>query len=440
MTKSNDTMPLFWVPTSYFTMAVAYMTLTSVSAIMFKNMGMDNATAAEYASYLLLAYTIKPLFAPFVEMYRTKKFFVVASQFVLSAGFALVGFSLSVPNFVIVVMVVFWVMSFIGAIQDIAADGVYVTTLKASEQAKYCGVQSLSWSIGPIVATGLMVSLSGYLHDYFGHDAAKTGRDWIDAWRVVFFIFSGMTLLMALYHWKVLPEGAKAQHTPDSPTDAVRTLLKTFITFFQKKDIWLLIAFAFLYRLSQGLLDKIGPFFMMDSVETGGLALSNMQLGAINGTYGFIAFLAGSLIGGAFVARRGLKSTLFILCCAINIPNITYLVLSIYLPEQYWLIAGVVGVEKFFFGFGAVGHMIYMMQQLAPGPFKTAHYAFGTGLMGLCMMLTGLVSGHIQVAMGYTEYFIFVLFATIPSFLICWFAPFNIDPEHEEESLQQSSV
>ena len=419
--------PLLWVPTGYFTMALTYVTLTNVTAIMFKNMGMDNGKAAEYASYLILAYTIKPLFAPFVEMYKTKKFFVLCSQLIISIGFFVVAFAMKLPNYMTILLALFWLLSFIGATQDIASDGVYVTSLDRKSQSLFCGIQSLSWNIGPIVATGGLVYLSGFLHsNFFHHDAKIFGADWVDAWQIIFFIVAGVTLLMAAWHARVMPKGAKAENTPKTFHDALHILWDAFVTFFQKKDIWLMVAFAFLFRLSIGFLEKVGQFFMVDPLEKGGLGLNNEMLGIIYGTYGLIAVLAGSLLGGFFVARRGLKPTLFLLCCAVNIPNITFLLLSIYQPSSLTLIAAGVVIEKFSFGFGSVGFMIYLMQQLAPGKYTTTHYAFGTGLMGLCMMVTGVISGHLQQMLGYTHYFIFVMAATIPSFIVCWLAPFNI--------------
>jgi PAT family beta-lactamase induction signal transducer AmpG len=411
--------PLLWVPTGYFTMALAYVMLTSVTAIMFKNLGMDNGKAAEYASYLILAYTIKPLFAPVVEMYRTKKFFVLIMQLVLAAGFGAVALAMSLPGYMAVLMVLFALLSFVGATQDIASDGVYVTSLDSRSQSLYCGIQSLSWNIGPIVASGGMVYLSGWLHSHYVHD-------WTAAWQIVFFLVAGITLAMTVWHWRVMPEGSRAQDAPPSLGAAWHILKDAFITFFQKRDVWLMIGFAFLFRLSIGLLEKIGPFFMVDPVDKGGLGLSNELLGIVYGTYGLAAVLLGSLLGGIFVAKRGLKPTLFILCCAVNIPNVTFLLMSIYQPSDLVLIGLGVTVEKFFFGFGSVGFMIYLMQQLAPGKYTTTHYAFGTGLMGLCMMVTGLVSGHLQQLLGYVHYFWFVMAATIPSFLITWYAPFHL--------------
>jgi PAT family beta-lactamase induction signal transducer AmpG len=418
--------PLLWVPTGYFTMALAYVMLTSVTAIMFKNLGMDNGKAAEYASYLILAYTIKPLFAPVVEMYKTKKFFVICAQLTIALGFAGVGMAMALPSYMVLLVFLFTVLSFIGATQDIASDGVYVTSLDSRAQSLYCGIQSLSWNIGPIVASGGMVYLSGWLHThYFHHDPAVFGPDWIDAWRIIFFIVAGITLLMAAWHWKNMPDGARAENAPTSVGAAGRILWDSFVTFFQKRDVWIMVAFAFLFRLSIGLLEKIGPFFMVDPVAKGGLGLSNELLGIVYGTYGLAAVLLGSLLGGMFVAKRGLKPTLFLLCCAVNIPNVTFLLMSIYQPSSVLWISIGVSVEKFFFGFGSVGFMIYLMQQLAPGKYTTTHYAFGTGLMGLCMMVTGMVSGHLQQWLGYVNYFWFVMAATIPSFLVTWFAPFH---------------
>jgi MFS transporter, PAT family, beta-lactamase induction signal transducer AmpG len=429
--------PLLWVPTGYFTMALGYVMLTSVTAIMFKNLGMDNARAAAYSSMLIFAYTAKPLFAPIVEMYRTKKFFVLCMQVLIALGFAGAGLAMSMPNWMVLMLSLFVLMSFIGATQDIASDGVYVTSLDTRTQALYCGVQSLSWNVGPIVASGFLVYLSGRLHtEVFHHDPKVFGPEWMDAWRVIFFIVAAIVLLMAVWHARVMPDGARAENTPTNLRGAGHILWDSFVTFFQKRDVWKMVAFAFLFRVSIGMLEKIGPFFMVDSAAKGGLGLSNEQLGIIYGTWGLIAVLVGSLLGGMFVAKRGLKRTLFILCCAVNIPNLTFLALSIALPSDAWTIAAGVIVEKFFYGFGSVGYMIYLMQQLAPGKYTTTHYAFGTGLMGLCMLVTGIISGVLQEYLGYVSYFVAVMIATIPSFLATWFAPFHHDDGMGSDSVK----
>jgi PAT family beta-lactamase induction signal transducer AmpG len=220
---------------------------------------------------LILAYTIKPLFAPFVEMYRTKKFFVLCAQVLIGLGFAGVALAMGLPDYMRDAAAVL-VMSFIGATQDIASDGVYVTSLDSRAQSLYCGVQSLSWNIGPIVASGFLVYLSGRLHtDVFHHDPRAFGPAWMDAWRVIFFIVAGITLLMALWHARVMPEGAaRGKHARRSARRLGILLRDSFVTFFQKRGVWKMVAFAFLFRLSIGFLEKIGPFFMVDPAPRAG--------------------------------------------------------------------------------------------------------------------------------------------------------------------------
>lgn len=419
--------PYTWVPSSYFTMALTSMVLTSSTAIMFKNFGWENAQAAQLSSLLLFVYTIKPLFSPIVEIYKTKKFFVLCAQIVIGIGFMCAALILPLQNSTPLLIALFVLISFFGATQDIASDGVYVTSLNSKAQSFYCGVQSLSWNIGPIVASGGLVYLSGWLHgNYFQHEGGVAGSGWIESWRVVFLIVGTTVLTMATWHSIVMPDGAVSENRQQSVKGAISVVRESLNTFIRKPNVWTMIAFAFFFRSSVGLLEKTGPFFMVDPVAQGGLGLSNESLGIIHGTYGLSAFLFGSLIGGVFVTRTGLRpGVLLLLSCAVNFPGVTFLLMSIYQPSSLLLIGLGVVVEKFFFGFGAVGYMIYLMQQMAPGKYPTTHYAFGTALMALSMMVTGIISGHLQQTMGYVKFFSFVMLATIPSFLFTWLAPFN---------------
>lgn len=406
-------------------MGTIYMTVTLVTTVMYKNLGMTEEQAAFWASALGFPYVVKFLWAPLLEMFKTKKFFVVTMQLGIALAFALAGAALELPSFLLVTLALFFIAGTFGATQDIAADGVYVTALDRQQQARFTGFQSLCWSIGPIFASGVLVRFSGTFHD--------RGMAWSSAWQLICLMIAGTLVLLALYHAKFMPTGARASDAPASASEAMRTMAETFRSLFRKRGIWLMLSFAFLYRFGQGLLDKMGPLFMMNDRDQGGLGLSNQLLGDINGTYGMVGMLVGGLLGGFFVARRGLSSKiLFFLCCMMNVPNATYIYLGSVQPDSLVFIGTVVIAEKFGFGFGAVGHMIYMMQQLAPGKYKTAHYAFGTALMGFCMMATGMASGYIKNWLGessYVPYFWFVMIATIPSFIVTWYAPFHIDDE-----------
>ncbi len=419
VTPSRHRHPLLWVPTSYFAMGTVYVTVTLVTTTMYKNLGLSVKEAALYASSLALPYTIKPLWAPLLEMYATKKFFVVGMQLVCAAAVAAAALALGMDDIIAATMACFWVLGFAGSTQDIANDGVYVTTLSPKDQARYTGFQGMCWNFGPIFANGVLITLSGIFY--------RNGMGYPAAWRIVLFIIAAIMLLASVHHLKFLPPGARAENTPRNPREIVATFWDSLVTFFRKPGVWMMIAFSFLYRTSQGFLDKIGPLFMIDERSSGGLGLQNDVFGFINGTVGTAGFILGALLGGLYVSRKGLKPVLFLLCIAINVPNATYLVLGYLRPDDIVLVGSLVTLEKFWFGFGSVGHMLYMMQQLAPGPYQTAHYAFGTALMGLCMMLAGMASGFVyEAAGGYVPFFYFVMVATIPSFVVTWLAPFHV--------------
>jgi PAT family beta-lactamase induction signal transducer AmpG len=416
--------PLGWVPTSYLAMGLVYVTVGSVANILLKNVGLSNEQAAFWSSLLGLPYIIKPLWAPVLELRRTKKFFVVLMQLVLAALVAGAGLALLLPGraFVAPLLGLLALAAFAGATQDIGSDGLYVTTLDARAQARFTGVQSMCWNLGPILAMGVLVRASGTLHERLG--------DWRLPWTIILCVIAALVGALGLWHAWRLPTGAPASAGVGAAPlgaagaeTAARTFARAFATFFAKPQVARMIAFAFCYRLGMGLLDKMGPLFMIDAREHGGLGLSNQLLGDINGTFGTGAFIAGSALGGLFVARRGLRRALLPLCLCLNVPNLTFLYLSHALPESRTVITAVVTVEKLGWGVGAVGHMIYMMQQIAPGPFKTAHYTFATAFMGLCMIATGMVSGALQHALGYPSFFVVVLLAAIPSIAVTLLAP-----------------
>ncbi len=419
--------PFWWVPTAFLSMGIGYIVLTNVTSIMFKNLGMDNGRAAEYASYFILAYTIKPLFSPIVEMYRTKKFFVVAAQFGIGIGFGAAALAMSLPSYIPALIAIFWVISFLGSTQDIATDGVFITALDRRMQSLFSGVQSLSWNCAPVIASGGLVYLSGRLHGHFLAQGASGDAAWVSAWQIVFAVLAAGCLVFPFWHLRAMPDGAHAVDTPDSLRSAGRVMKDTFVTFFRKPGVGRMIVFLLFYQSSVGLLEKTGPFFMVDPVARGGLGLDNQLLGLIYGVYGLAAVLGGSVLGGVLVSRYGVKRTLFYACIALNVPNVTFLLMALYRPESLAVIAVGVMIEKFFYGFGLVAFVVYMMQQVAPGRYMTAHFAFATGLKGLGMMLTGMVSGHLQLALGYQMFFGVMMLASIPSFLATWFAPFPND-------------
>lgn len=429
----NSHNPISWVPTVYFAMGLPFVVLNMVSVLMFKGLGIGDAQIALWTSLIMLPWTLKFLWSPFLEMFRTKKFFVVLTQTVTGIGFALVALALHLPAFFAVSIGLLAVIAFSGATHDVATDGVYMSELDKQQQAKYIGWQGAFYNIAKIVASGGLVWLAGWLLKYFGGVEGATAEvrheATVQAWMCVMLALATVMLLLAVYHLRMLPSGGAAATETKSVRETLEKLQSVIKDFFQKRHIWYYISFIILYRLAEGFVMKIVPLFLKAERSAGGLGLNEQQIGLYYGTYGAAAFVLGSLLAGYYISHRGLRKTLFSLCCIFNLPFVAYTLLAIYQPENGMLIGGAIVLEYFGYGFGFVGLTLFMMQQVAPGKHQMAHYAFASGIMNLGVMLPGTVSGYVSDFLGYESFFIFTLFATIPAFLVTWFVPFTYADE-----------
>ena len=420
MSDNKSINPICWVPTVYFAMGLPFVALSMVSVLMFSDMGVSNAQIAFWTSLIMLPWTLKPLWSPFLEMFKTKKYFVVATQMVTGVAFGLVALSLPLPDFFCYAIAFMGVIAFSGATHDIAGDGVYLTELNATMQAKYIGWQGAFYNLAKILTNGGLVYLAGSLKDSIGI---------VHAWMVIMGICAAIMVVLSLYHVRMLPSGGAASGDVRTVKDAMHMLWEVIRTFFQKKYIVWYICFIILYRFAEGFVMKIVPLFLKAGRDVGGLGLTEQEIGIYYGTFGAAAFVLGSLLGGYYISARGLKKTLFSLCCVFNLPFMAYTLLAIFQPQSAPLIGGAIVLEYFGYGFGFVGLTLFMMQQVAAGPHQMAHYAFASGIMNLGVMLPGMMSGYVSDWLGYKLFFIFVLVAAIPAFLMTWFVPFT----HEDK-------
>lgn len=407
--------PVTWIPTVYFAMGLPFVVLNMVTVLMFKGLGISDAKITFWTSLIMLPWTIKPFWSPFLEMFKTKKYFVVLTQITSGVMFGLVAFSLHLPDFFCYSIALLAVIAFSGATHDIATDGIYMTELSKEEQAKYIGWQGAFYNLAKIIATGGLVYLAGYL-------IGKVGQ--VNAWMIIMGSCGAIMLLLGFYHVRMLPSGGATAQIKDF-RDTMRELFGVILSFFEKKYIWWYILFIILYRFAEGYVMKIVPLFLKASVEEGGLGLTEQQIGLYYGTFGAAAFVLGSFLAGYFIAHRGLRKTLFTLCCIFNLPFAVYPVLAVWQPSDPLLIGSAIIFEYFGYGFGFVGLTLFMMQQIAPGKHQMAHYAFASGIMNLGVMIPGMMSGFLSDWLGYKDFFIYVLIATIPAFLITWFIPFT---------------
>ena len=395
-----------WIPSLYFSQGLPYVIVMTVSVVMYKNLGVSNTDIALYTSWLYLPWVIKPLWSPLLDLYRTKRFWIVSLQFFVGAALALVAVSLPGPFFFRGSLAVFWLLAFGSATHDIAADGFYLFALPAPQQAAFVGVRSTFYRLATIAGQGGLVFLAGYLQEATGGVAR--------AWAWVFLLAAAYFVLAGLYHWLVLPR-PPADLPTAGPTRLLAGWWSVFAAFFRKKDIGIILGFLLLYRFAEAQLLKLVTPFLLDARSAGGLGLTTQQVGLVYGTIGISALTLGGLAGGYVISRHGLKRMLWPMILAMYAPNVIFILLALLQPGGLPVVGAALAVEQFGYGFGFTAYLLYMML-VADGAHRTAHYAICTGFMALGMMLPGMAAGWIQEKLGYLNFFIWVCVATLPSF------------------------
>jgi MFS transporter, PAT family, beta-lactamase induction signal transducer AmpG len=417
--------PWAWVPSLYFAQGIPYVVVMTVSVVMYKRLGISNTDIALYTSWLYLPWVIKPLWSPLVEMFRTKRYWIVVLQALLGVSLAGIAFTLPTSAFFQLTLGVFWLMAFASATHDIAADGFYMLALPQHQQAAFVGVRSTFYRIAMITGQGILVMLAGVLEQY-GFLSIAPGTIPL-AWAATFGLLSAIFLTFFLYHSFVLPYPPDDRARRGAPLAApepgagsaspFQEFVNIFALFFKKPRIGATLAFLLLYRFAEAQLVKLVSPFLLDARATGGLGLTTTEVGFVYGTVGVLALTVGGLLGGYVVSRQGLKFWLWPMVLIIHLPDLAFVFLSQVQPTNFLVINAAVATEQFGYGFGFTAYMLYMIL-VAEGEHKTAHYALCTGFMALGMMLPGLFSGALQEAIGYRHFFLWVILSTIPGFVV----------------------
>ena len=400
--------PITWVPSVYFGMGLPYVALSLVSVLMFTDLGVGKEQVTFWTSLLVLPWSLKPLFSLVMELFGTKRQYIYLTEAISALMFGLVCLALPLPSFFSIAIALMGVLAISGSVHDIAGDGVYMQELSPAEQGQFAGWQGAFYNLAKILTNGGLVYLAGYLSKTMGLEKA---------WMIIMAICAALMLVLALYHMRSLPrEKARERRSAE---ESWKELVEVFVSFFAKKHIYLYLIFIFLYRLGEGLAMKIAPIFLKDAIDKGGIALSNENYGLIYGTAGTIAFILGSILS---------------LVCIFNIPFAVYLLLALFQPSSLWWIGTGIVFEYFSYGFGFVGITLFMMQQIAPGKYQMAHYAFANSLMNLSVMVPGMLSGKLAAVFGYQTFFIIVLLVTLPAILMALRLPFahSVAPQGEK--------
>lgn len=410
--------PWVWLPTVYFAEGMPYIVVMTVSVIMYKRLEISNTEIAFYTSWLYLPWVIKPFWSPLVELFKTKRWWIVAMQLFIGAGLAGVAFTLPTSFFFQGSLAFLWLLAFSSATHDIAVDGFYMMGLNENQQAFFVGIRNTFYRLAMITGQGILVILAGFLESSLLLGNPENGDNIPLAWAFTFAVVSLMFVLFAVYHKFFLPRPDEdIEKASESFKKTIAGFAETFKAYFVKKEIWTILGFLLLYRLGEAQLVKMASPFLLDPIEVGGLGLSTGQVGFVYGTIGIIALMVGGISGGWLAAKYGFNKMLWIFVCSINLPNLVYVYLSYVQPTNYYLVISAVAAEQLGYGLGFTAYTLFMLY-VSAGQYKTAHFAFSTGIMALGMMLPGMASGWLQEMLGYQHFFVWVMICTIPGFIM----------------------
>lgn len=423
--------PWLWVPTLYFAEGIPYVLVNNVSLVMFKNLGVPNGELALYTSLLYLPWVIKPLWSPFVDVLKTKRWWILSMQVVMTVCFAMVALSLvcfggnaaGIGGVFAVSLILFYITALASATHDIAADGFYMLALDSHRQAQFVGIRSTFYRIATVFGQGVLVMVAGVLERSMESVPA--------AWSVTLLVSATVFALMTMWHTWSLPAPSVdgLRDTARTGKGLLKELASSFVTFFRHKGVWLAILFMLLFRLPEAFSVKMLSPFMLDSVQGGGLGLDTASVGLVYGTVGVIALTIGGILGGLAAGRWGLRKMLMPMALSLALPCAVYLVMALVQPTSLWFVGACIAFDQFGYGFGFTAYMLYMIW-FSRGEFETSHYAICTAFMALSMMLPGMVAGFLQESLGYVGFFWMVMACCVATVLVTASAARKVEPEY----------
>jgi PAT family beta-lactamase induction signal transducer AmpG len=411
----KDNKPWYWIPFLNFASGFPYAIIISVSVIMYKNLGIANEDIGVYTSLLYLPWVIKPLWSPFIDLYATKRKWFLAMQLVIAIAFLIVGLTIPMNHFFMLSLALFWVAAFASASNDVASDGFYMLALEKEQQSFFLGIRSTFYRLSMLTANGIIVILGGFLEQKFG-DKSK-------AWSYTMIVVALIMAFLTIYNFFTTP---KVEENTEAEVIHKASFGEVFATFFQKKQIGLVLAFILLFRLGESQLLKMLTPFLIDEKAKGGMGLTTEDVGIIYGTFGVAALVVGGILGGIAISKGGLRKWMLPMFLAMHLPIIGFVLLAHFHPTSVHYIYATVIAEQFGYGFGFAAFMMYLIY-VAEGESKTSHYSIATGFMALGMMLPGMASGFIQQYLGYGNFFIWVFCATIPGLILSQFLKYPAD-------------
>lgn len=417
-----------WTLTTYFAEGLPFSIVHQVSAELFTSFNTSLAAIA-YTSLFGLAWNTKFVWSPLVERYGTLRRWIVILELLIGAVMIAVA-SRAGQGDIRAVTIALVAVAFLGATQDVAVDGYYLSALQKPAQASLSGMRVGAYRVALLVGKSGLVALAGFT-----------------SWRTSFLAAGGVMIALAAIHRALLRplRGARDGEAPARDGEAaepraadrnpyrspaapprderansaekasdLRTFADSFASFLKKPRVAVIIAFVVLFKAGDALLFNMSVPFMKS------LGLDTDMRGLLSAP-SLIASVAGTTLGGIWIRRSSLARALMPIATlqALAIPLYTALAIA---RPSFAVIAAVVSVEQLIAGFGNAALLVFLMRA-SEGPHKTAHFAIGSAFMTIPMTLVGLVSGDLAQSLGFARFFLVAFLIAIPGALLARVAP-----------------
>ena len=410
--------PWLWVPTLFFMQGFPGVLIMGVIGLMYNNFDIPVAQITFYTGIMVLPWTIRPLWASFIDIFFTKRAWIVSMQLIMGVCFVALGLSMQAQHYFVLSVAVGIFAGFIAATHDIASDGMYVLMLRDDQQSFFLGIQSSAYSIGKMMASGAIVMFSGYLYNIY--------KQYHSAWEYAMMLAGVICILFGVYHAIMLPRERNKHGAKHTIKNIFVDYIIVFREFLKIEKLLLVVLFMFFYRIGQVFLETMLPIFMTSPLNTGGLGLSNEFTGFAYGVVASIAIVFGGLTGGWVIYRRGISNSIWMMFVSMNITHLLYIVLAYFQITNQVIVTGVIVVEQFTSSFAFAAYYLILMYCVRDSEYKTAHFAFFNALMMLTIMLPKMFCGWIQEMLGYSGFFEFVILMIIPGIFVV--RALKIDP------------
>lgn len=411
-----------WIPTLYIAEGLPNVIVTAIAVVVYMQMGLTDSEIGLYTGWMGLPWIIKPLWSPFVDLVKTKRWWILFTQMLLGSSLAGIAFTIETDFWLQGTLFFFFLMAFSSATHDIAADGYYMLELDEHNQAWFVGIRNTFYRLAVIFGNGVLVPIAGLLQKIYPDHEAFT-------WSLIFYGVAALFIAIWLYHAFIMPR-PESDVTRDTSASEIVKGLKTMLLAFIHKMPWRSLIYGILFilffRFPEALLNAMSKTFLTRPLESGGLGLSLEQYGFSYGTVGLVGLLLGGIVGGMLAGRDGLKRWLWPMVLSITLPDVVYVYMSYAKPDDMFLISGCIFIEQFGYGLGFTALTLYMLY-FAQGEYKTSHYAICTGISYLGLQAPAMVSGYLKDAVGYTTFFIIVMALCSITFIVA--ALIDIDPQ-----------